>query len=122
MLIVGTLALMSLFASIRDVDNVFDLVGVTLWCIWAPWLLAILVNRSTMHGLYAYSIFGAFAATSLFSFVLLFFIAIVALLNGQLNESGLIFVVFPYGFILFGGMGAMVGAASWWFMSWRRKG
>lgn len=121
MVIVGLLALMSLFSIISDSVGVIELFGIMLWCTWAPLLFAILLHRlPAVKSLYAYSLFCAFTATSLFSFVLLSFILIAVIVNGPLNEAGLIYIAFPYGFIQFGVIGAGIGALLWWFMS-RRK-
>ena len=120
--VVAVLAVMSGFAIFMDAHGIFDLLGVILWCTWAPLLLALMLHKMpTLQSIKAYVTFGAFWATSLAAVVILGFISFAVLSDGPLNESALIFIVFPYAFIQAAVIGALVGSVAWWFMNRRHN-
>lgn len=116
------LSMLAAISVSKDGGGVIDLIGIIIWCTWAP-LIAVFLLRNSFQtkSLYRYSVFGVFVATSLFSFITLTIISFQTLVHGPLNESGMMFMIFPIGFVNFGVVGAVIGAVVHWINNRRRN-
>jgi len=100
---------LSFVAIHKDADTILDFAGMAIWCTWGTILLAFLYTFKKPSNILRAAILGAFALTSIASIWLLTYVSFTVLKYGPLNESGLIFIAFPFGYVGFGSIGVFLG-------------
>ena len=101
--------LLSILAISKDAKTLYDFFGLILLCSGGAVLLATLSSLKNIRGEIHSALVGAHLLTSTLAISLLSFISYTTLTGGPLEESGLIFVVFPTGYIKYSVVGAALG-------------
>ncbi len=108
-LVVVIQLLLSIVAFHKDADSLFDLVGLVIWCTWGTFILAFIFTKIDRSNKLLPAILGAFTLTSLLAIGFLAVTSFAVFSNGRLNESIIVFIIFPFGYIKFGIIGAVAG-------------
>ena len=120
---VGVVALLSFISGIGNSASLLDNLSFILWCSWAPLLIAAIYQIFGHQSvLLQYILSFAFIGVTLFACDILSMTTHVVLTSGPLNESGLIFIVMPFGFVKYGVYGGLLGSAIYFALwLWRKN-
>ncbi|MEN8192552.1 MAG: hypothetical protein ABFS12_07020 [Bacteroidota bacterium] len=100
---------LSIIAVHKDAETILEFIGMSLWCTGGAIIFAFVFTITKQHQKVQAAVLGAFVLTSLLAIGLLAFLSIVTVFQGPLKEVGMIFIAFPFGYVKFGIIGAVIG-------------
>ena len=116
------IVILSFISVAGDSRDILDLLFGVLWCSWGSIVLAAIYNAVEKNGpLTQYIFAAAFIGSFGFALHILGMTSSAVMSSGSLNESGLIFIVMPFGYFKYSLIGGVCGAITYSLVRLYRK-
>jgi hypothetical protein len=112
---------LSFISGMGSSESILDTLFLILWCSWGPLIFAAIYQVAKNGTLTQYVIGSAFLGVTGFAFYILSLTTYAVVTSGPLNESALIFIAMPFGFLKFSLLGSVCGGAIYYLLKLYRK-
>ena len=121
-LLTALIAILSYVSGVSDSQGIWDTLFLVVWCSWGPILFATCYQvMGNDNSLVQYMFASAFVSVAGFALYILSLTTYELLTSGSLKDSGLIFLVVPFGFVKYGLLGNIVGGFIYYVLKFYKR-